>query len=377
MSCASKKGTPGSVYSRGSAERPWNAEVNKWKGGDGCHQPLCVKALLCRLTRVFLRNLHCRSILTWLSRSCSSGIWKPERETEWAESWRNVWLPDDSLGVWKELKMNLKKNICAAWSVSVYLIEEKLWFHSHSGHILVKVHWGWVAASLYMTRQSSVNTWIDRNWKFSLNTLEVKLSQTTTVVSSYLTNSSFMKSWSPAGVREGSENQQHTHTSGQKCNVLRAERWQVWRNSGLGFAFGFLLTLSLLHADRWTLKMLCDADVQRLYRISSNCSLSRARRVQSRPCRHVNQCQRSTGRSSSSGPWAGRLCARKLLRMPKVLCLVEGRDQGWCWKCWMSALVTKALKDKSRNLSISRECAEMEKKNKQRGKKKTTFSLIL
>lgn len=36
----------------------------------------------------------------------------------------------------------------------------------------------------------------------------------------------------------------------------------------------------------------------------------------------------------------------------------------------MSALVTKALKDKSRNLSISRECAEMEKKTKQTKEKK-------
>lgn len=126
-------------------------------------------------------------------------------------------------GSLKRIENEFKKNICAAWSVPVYLIEEKLWFHSHSGHILVKVHWGWVAASLYMTRQSSVNTWIDRNWKFSLNTFKVKLSQTTTVVSSYLTNSLFMK-WRPcahnhtpnvsltlAGVREGSENQQHTH----------------------------------------------------------------------------------------------------------------------------------------------------------------------
>lgn len=54
--------------------------VNKWNMGDESHQPLCVMALLWRLTRVFLRNLHCRSIRTWLSRSCSSGIWKPESQ---------------------------------------------------------------------------------------------------------------------------------------------------------------------------------------------------------------------------------------------------------------------------------------------------------
>lgn len=44
-----------------------------------CRSPLCVILRLCLRTRVFLRNLHCRSILTWLSRSCSSGICEADR----------------------------------------------------------------------------------------------------------------------------------------------------------------------------------------------------------------------------------------------------------------------------------------------------------
>lgn len=49
---------------------------------------------LCLLTRVFLRNLHCRSILTWLSRSCSSGIcekkWKEMKKSDIKHGSRSV-----------------------------------------------------------------------------------------------------------------------------------------------------------------------------------------------------------------------------------------------------------------------------------------------
>lgn len=147
----------------------------------------------------------------------------------------------------------------------------------------------------------------------------------------------------------------------------------MWKNSSLRLAFWFVMTLSLLCTDRWTLQMLCDADVQQLYHIPSNCSLSSTRRVYSRPCRHLNQRQRSSGRSSTAGPRDGLHSARKLLRMPKRLCLVDGTDQGCRWKCWtVCALVKEAPKDKRRNLSMSRECADtVEKtcKQKKRGRK--------
>lgn len=46
------------------------------------HQPLCVMLRLCLRTRAFLKNLHWRSILTWLSESCSSGIWHGKGKTQ-------------------------------------------------------------------------------------------------------------------------------------------------------------------------------------------------------------------------------------------------------------------------------------------------------
>lgn len=108
-----------------------------------CRSPLCVILRLCLRTRVFLRNLHCRSILTWLSRSCSSGICEADRanfekkneKEKRANPFSRRGQPQRDAPI--TLGADLWKESCRKFAVSVYLS----WVEFQGTQIHIRFYW--------------------------------------------------------------------------------------------------------------------------------------------------------------------------------------------------------------------------------------------